>query len=386
MLSSIKMIKAVNENFNGGLYESAITNVPAMDLSQLSVVEAFSAARMAVMEEAASFRQTVVQSDEIMTEAVLNGTFDDVMSESVFSAIAEKAKKVIDKIIAAVKGLIERIKAFFFKLTGKTDKWIEVMKPRLENARRSSDGRSNITYNMHSWDQTYMKGISGNIGKLVNDWSNEDDVSGITFDEIKKMAEDAAKEAPEEGKYDASTDSIKKINTAYADAKDKDRNEAKDELLKNLKSYFGVDAADRSDLVAAINKKCMNGSTEKTDVKVAGIVDSAWTAVDGAANYRSDLIKVYTDYLKKLEEFKKSINKSTDFKFPDSDGKSATYLQNVRTMAQNAINNAVWITEQYEGVIQTIQQTNMSALNTMVQEYMGAITAYCNKKPAKKED
>ena len=384
MLSTIAMIQAMNENFNGGLTESTASNVPAMNLSHLDAVEACSAARMAVMQETAAFRQTYVQSDEIITESIVNGTYDDAMSENVLSAIVEKGKKVVEKIIAAVKGMIERIKAFFFKLTGKTDKWIKVMEPRLNEARKTANQRKDLDYSMHNWNQSYVNSIPDGIGKLVNDW--EKDVDGISFEKIKSEAMEAAKSAMSTEDYKEDEDKAYQENKKYDEDLDDTRKEKEDKLVDSIKTAFGVDVSDRSDATAEINKKCMNDSAEKTSVKVSGILDNAWKTVKESAKTREKLTKTYNDYLKKLEKFKSKIDKSTDFKFPDSKGKSATHLESIRTKARNAINDAVWITEQYHSTITSVQQVNFAVLNTMVQEYMNAITAYCNGRPAKKED
>ena len=383
MLNTIALINALNENFSDDLHEG-YSSIPAMNLSHLDAAEACSASRMAVMQEAVTFRQTCVQADEIITEAVLSNRYDDVRSEGVFSAIADKAKKVIDKIIAAVKGTIERIKAFFFKLTGKTDKWIKVMGPRLNAARKTANQRRDLDYEMHEWDQGYINSIPDNIDKLVNGWKNA--VDGVSFESIKADAVRAASSAMSTEGYKEEDDEAYQENKEHDENLDEYRKSFEDGLMKNISTAFGVDVSDRSDVAAEINKKCMNGSTEKISVKVSDILDSAWKAIERSSKIRDKLTETYNGYLKKLEGFKSKINKNTDFKFPDSKDKSATHLESIRTRARNLIADQVWATEQVHSMVTSIQQVNFSALNTMVQEYMNAITAYCNGRPAKKED
>lgn len=386
MLSAVSMIQAMNENFNhDGLYEST---VPAMSFAGLDAIQACAAGRAAVMHEAVCFREFAVQSDEILAEAVMtNPDAVDVLSENIFSNIAEKAKKVFEKIVAAVKALIQRIKAFFFKLTNKTDKWVKIMEVRVREARKTGNRRDGITYEMHDWDEDYISktgGIANAIKALIEHWEKE--YGTKKFSTYKEELIAAAKNTPSTAEYDKDSDDNYASNV--------DRNERAEELkasrtenfVAKLNDVFGTSGSDESDIYSAIRKKCRKNEETATAHKIAGNIDNMMTSVKNSGSLKTALENIYKGYLNKLEKAKADLSKSVDFNIPDTKGNSPTAIAEVREKFKKDLNEVVQITTLYHSAVSQAQQIQLSAHNEMIKEYMNAVTAYCNGKPSKDEE
>ena len=164
MLNIFKLTDAISESAIGS------TNIAGIQPYEFigSMAECTAEFNYEVMSEAANFMEFYANSEEIMTEAaVMNPAAIDTLSESVFGKIKEGVTKFIDKIIAMVKGIVEKLKAFFFKLTGKTDKWLNIMKPKIKDA-QGRRGSSEMTYEMHEWYVEYVnKGLLDGITALL---------------------------------------------------------------------------------------------------------------------------------------------------------------------------------------------------------------------------
>lgn len=387
MLSAVSMIQAVNENFNhDGLYESS---VPAMSFAGLDAIQVCSAGRAAVMYEAVCFREFAVQSDEILAEAVMtNPDAVDVLSENIFSNIAEKAKKVFDKIVAAVKALIQRIKAFFFKLAGKTDKWVKIMEVRVREARKTGNRRDGITYEMHDWDEAYISksgGLVNSIDKLIETWSKN--CEGLKFSDYKSdLISRVQSTAPKTDDYKKETDEYYKSNKDHSDRAEEIKAENKENFIKELNSAFGTNGSDESDVYSAIRKKCRKDEESKTSRKIASSIDSMMSTVKDSGKIKTDLEKTYSKYLKRLEKVKADLSKSVDFNIPNSKDISPTAIAEMRENLKNDLDDVVQITTMYHSAVSQAQQIQLSAHNEMIKEYMNAVTAYCNGKPTKDEE
>lgn len=386
MLSAVSMIQAMNENFNhDGLYEST---VPAMSFAGLDAIQVCSAGRAAVMHEAVCFREFAVQSDEILAEAVMtNPDAVDVLSENIFSNIAEKAKKVFDKIVAAVKALIQRIKAFFFKLTGKTDKWVKIMEVRVREARKTGNRRDGITYEMHDWDEAYISksgGLVTGINSLVDAWDKE--YGKLKFNDIKSRVIAIAQQAPKTEDYDKEKDEYYQANKDSDDHADEIKTEMKEDFVKELNSSFGTNGSDESEVYSAIRKKCMKDEETKTSRKIASSIDGMMSTVKDSGKVKTDLEKIYNKYLKKLEKAKTDLSKSVDFNIPNTKETSPTAIAEIRESFKKALDGAVQVTTMYHSAVSQAQQIQLSAHNEMIKEYMNAVTAYCNGKPSKNEE
>ena len=386
MLSAVSMIQAVNENFNHeNLCESS---VPAMSFVGLDAIQVCTAGRAAVMHEAVCFREFAVQSDEILAEAVMtNPDAVDVLSENIFNNIAEKARKVFDKIVAAVKALIQRIKAFFFKLTGKTDKWVKIMEVRVREARKTGNRRDGITYEMHDWDESYISksgGLVTGISGLVDAWDKE--YGKLKFNDIKSRITTIAQQAPKTEDYDKEKDEYYQANKDSDDHADEIKTEIKEDFVKELNSSFGTNGSDESEVYSAIRKKCMKDEETKTSRKIASSIDSMMSTVKDSGKVKTDLEKIYSKYLKKLEKAKADLSKSVDFNIPNTKETSPTAIAEIRESFKKALDGAVQVTTMYHSAVSQAQQIQLSAHNEMIKEYMNAVTAYCNGKPSKDED
>ena len=383
MLSAVTMIQAINESVsNGYITEST---VPAMAFHGLDAVEACYASRNAVLTEAVDFYNFCQQTDEIMVEAALsNPSSLEILQENVFENMASKAKKIFDKIIAAVKGLWERIKASFYKLFGKTKKWYEVMKKRVEEAKKTNSYRAHITYDMHDWNTSYMskEGMPSKLDDLISDWKEAYD---------KKKAADFKTEysSPYSGSLGAKdSEPDAQLKKDLSAAKEDKSDEENEKLLDDVNRLFGVGGADLSAAYDEIRKKCTNDKSEKESVKVSGNVDTYMTAVKGSNDQYTKLEKAYKKYLNELTKAKEALVRASNssVKVENEKEKNSENMTTMREIVSAKIQAGIKITERYHAAITQIQSIHLTMFNTMINEYMGAVTAYCNGKPKKDED
>lgn len=375
MLTSFNLLAAINEN--AGAY-AGVSDVPMMECTGLDAISAADECTLAVLEAANDYMAFSVGAQELLIETALTDPSRvETLSENVFDNIVKKVKNVIDKIIAAVKKIIDMLKAFFFKLTGKTDKWLSLMKPKI-TAAQGRRGNSDLTAEMHEWDEEYISsGISAGIEAALKQWDHSD--GAAKYDALVNDAKATFTELSSKGKdYD---------NDATHDALDKDRDAANEEIEKlpaEIGSHFGFGSVnDLNELYKEIREKATGG--EKTTVHYGTNTSKMLTVIEGSKKLYNSLNKTYNGYLKALNNFRSKVDKTSNIKFDNEKDAPAGAAAATREALQAAIDDVVRITTIYHSATDSIRKINLDCINQMTQEYMTVLTKFVNAKEPKKD-
>ena len=137
----------------------------------------------AIVCEAADYMEHATSTDDMLTECALTEPERfTTLSEGVFATMKTKIKAFFDKIIAMVKGIIDKLKAQVYKITGKTDKWVSLMEPKLRDA-SGKKGASEFKAEMYKYDEKFiLEGLTGGLASMMGDWASKNPVGDTKLD------------------------------------------------------------------------------------------------------------------------------------------------------------------------------------------------------------
>lgn len=387
MLNIFKLTDAINESAVGFANTAGIQPYEFIG----SMAECTAEFNYEVMSEAANFMEFYANSEEIMTEAaVMNPDVINTLVENVFSKIKDHVTKFIDKIIAMVKGLVEKLKAFFFKLTGKTDKWLSIMKPKIKEA-QGRRGSSEVTYEMHEWNVDYVNnGLSAGISKLVADsvksvlhGSDVEKAISNAASIAKSNATSFSQSADSDANSDKSKASLTLLDGKIEDL-NKDLEDTRDGFPAKVASAVGVSENSSLDAVwKAVTEKATGG--EKKTVQVGTQVDAMVAGVEGSKKCIDNLKKIYEQHVKDLSNYRKQVeNTFKKIEVFDKDDKTAQAVKSSVSSYLNAYSKKIVTTLQMsETACSNAQGMNTSFVQTMTTEYMNALTRFAGYKEKK---
>lgn len=374
MLTSFNLLAAINENT--GFY-AASSDIPMLECTGLDVISAADECTLAILESANDYMAFSVASRELLVETALTDPYRvETLSENVFDSILKKLKGVIDKIIAAVKNIIDMLKAFFYKLTGKTDKWLTLMKPKITKA-QTRRGNSELTAEMHEWDEKYVsETIASGIEAALGEWNHSDGVA--KYNELVEEARSKFKENASDKTYN---DDIFRSNLDH----DREEGDKKIEALPGkIGGHFGFGSVnDLNELYKEIRDKATGG--EKVTVHYGNITGKMLTYIEGSKSLYNKLNKAYNNYLKALNAFSTKVNKTSNITFEGEKDAPSGLASSVRESLQITIDYIVRTTTVYHSATDSIRKINLDCINQMTQEYMTVLTKFVNAKEPKKD-
>lgn len=374
MLNVFKLQEAVNESVNGQY------RVPSVEAHEFigTMDEAVVEFNDIIMTEAVEFKHFIACSDEIMTEAALNNPDRvDSIQEASFGNIKEGMLKLFRKIKEAIKGMINKLKALFFKLTKKTDDWIKIMKPRIEAAKKNS-GTSDMQYEMHNWDIDY---ITNGMRNALADAGREATWSLLIPDDANKA--NILTNLASFEKDDPNSEAFKAKIAKYDEIIQKTReegNKTKENLLSKFSNAFGVSKQDNiQDMWTEVAHKATGG--EKVAIKFVPMVDKMVKAVEESKKTIKGLEDFYTKHYGEIKKTEKEFNSYTSkFEIKDADNYPAEAVRVARAMFSANCQQASTILTFNESACSTAQGMNVGYIKTMASEYMGALTKFAGSK------
>lgn len=396
MLSVFKLAEAMNEAATGRFQD----NVAPYEFIG-SLEESTSEMNFILLSEQASINSFYVGAEEIMTEAAINnpGTLD-VLCENVFTNMIGKLKQIIDKIIAMVKGIIAKLKAYFYQLTGKTDKWVSIMEPRVNAAKT---GAENAKVNRYKWDTDFVitdmpKGFLGQVtdsdSKVLADiGATKTEMNSIKNDMTKNQKTDMFKTEMQAGKDDT-IDSDKYKEKIGKDSEYQSKIDSIEKKTEQLADTTRSEFADKLKINAGssdeefwnnVTKKATGGEKIDMTIKDLGGAKTIMDRIKKSKDAISDIQKAYDAHIKALqkaradvEDFEKTdVVKNAD-KFPGE------YVAAYKTYVskQCAYYSKVFSTK--ETYLTNARGKNVSWLKQLNSDDMAAINAYCSYKGEKK--
>lgn len=387
MLNIFKLQEAVNESVSGNV--ASIASVQAYEFVG-SMDEATAEFNTVLMAEAVEFHEFMAGAEEIMTEAALNAPDRlDVIQESVFGNIKDGLTKFFEKIKSMIKGIIEKLKAFFYKLTGKTDKWLNVMKPRIEKAKQAT-GAADVTYEMHNWDRDYVTdGMKDALAKVVADTIQHTAPDGKVV-KMNKIVDNMRKAVQAEAQAHKGADPDSSAFKAAIEEADKAISEMKAETAKvkedlagDFAKAFGVkNDSDMSAVWKDVAHKATGG--EKVSVKYRSMVDDMVKAIEKSKKTIEDLKSFYDKRLKEINDMQSKCNTVFEkFNIKDEDKLPAEAVRVARSGFQEFSKNITATLSAIETGCNTARGMNVKYVQDMTSEYMNALTKFAGIKSKK---
>lgn len=393
MLNVFQMAQVLQETGNG----FQASSVPTFKFATDSLSECTAEFNYGMMLETTSFHQFCVGSDEILAEAAMNRSPNmEILQENVFQSVKAAVVKFYNKIIGWIKGIIEKLKAMFYKHTGKLDKWAKIVEPKIKEF-SSKAGNSELTYSMYKWNEEIVSNGQGG-SKLC-------DVTGEVIDAIAKFLPDAdekpakvlreAKKKAEEGarnyrgKNADDKDVQRDVDAEKLALKDLPKKEDYEKLLCAIlsKAASGERVNEVQDFANIITKAAHGGDSEKTEQKIGDPMHML-EVVKNSGKVLEKLEKAYSKNLKVITDAKSRIEKVGD-EIDLSKKKDETIPANVVAQAQasyKAYYDAIMqIINMMESACNNCQSLNVSLMNQMVSDYTGALSKAASFK-GKKED
>ncbi|MCM1532733.1 MAG: hypothetical protein NC114_10755 [Ruminococcus flavefaciens] len=368
--------------------------MPAYEFATDNLSECSAEFQFMLANEASNLREIMAGTDEILAEAAFtNPGSVDALNENVFTTLKDGVVKFFNKIIAMVKGLIEKIKAFIYKMTGKTDKWLKIMEPKI-NAAKNNKGYGDVSAEMYNWNAAFITGTSGDcmaggLDKLVADWRAECDVVGkSSAKNFVSNARQDTKDAKAAAGMDAdgkpagkATGTFDKATKTWVDSLEKFKSSAPDKIGAAWK----IKATSMDVLTSELRKKATGGA-EKTERKFGNDTGAMIDAIKNSTKTMEKVKKAYEDHLKHLTDFKANLEKQGD-ELGDLGKKGDTIPTEVVRAATDHVkamyNYAMEVTRTYENAMNAVKNLNTSLIQEMCTEYMSALTKFANFKGTK---
>jgi len=397
MISVFTLSQAISESA-----ARAVDNVPAYEFATDNLSECSAEFSYALVNEASNLREIMASTDEILAEAAFNNPSSvDELNENVFTTLKDGVVKFFNKIIAMVKGLIEKLKAFFYKMTGKTDKWLKIMEPKI-NAAKNNKGYSDVSMEMYNWNAAFITGTSGDcmaggLDKLVADWRAEAEVAGKSnIGNYMEEMRNSTKSVKSAAGLDADGKQVEKgdkgkgwAGTSKIDAETKKKVEALEKFKSTASDKIGaawkIKATSMDVLTSELRKKATGGA-EKTEKKFGGEVGAMVDAIKNSAKAIEKVKKSYEDHLKHLTDFKAALEKQGDELGnlgKKSDTIPAEAIRAGSDYVKAVYNHAMEITRTYENAMNAVKNLNVSLIQEMCTEYMSALGKFANFKGTK---
>lgn len=376
MLTSISLMAAINES---SFAYTPSNDIIAESFTGLDAIQAIDAGIGMVTNEAADFMKFAIGSNELLIESTLSQNSNlEALSENVFTGIIENVKKFFRKMVEVVKGILQKIQAYFYALTGKTNKWADLMSKKINNQKSGVE----VKVEMHEWKQDeVLSGLGSKADSLVSKWSEGLKKEIDSIDKVIESYKNLATGTKDVEGYNSDDDmeAFRKNNET--------RNEKMaEDNLKAFNTVLNVSANSVSDIAAELTKE-VNGGDVNTVTVSSSNANSMLTVIKGASKTRDNLEKSYKSYLKALDTALKTLDKIK----PDSikiegekDAKNPRGFADAREKIKLDINHLVSGTNQFHSVIETVRKVNLSCLDNMTREYMTALNKYAGGKPEKK--
>lgn len=376
MLTSISLMAAINES---SFAYTPSNDIIAESFTGLDAIQSIDTGIGMVTNEAADFMKFAIGSNELLIESTLSQSHNlEALSENVFTGVIENVKKFFRKMVEIVKGILQKIQAYFYALTGKTNKWADLMGKKINNQKSGVE----VKVEMHEWKQDeVLSGLGNKANNLVSKWSEGLKKEIDSIDSIIGSYKNMATGTKDVENYNSNDDM-----EAFRKNNDERNERMAEDNLKTFNTVLGVSANSVSDIASELTKEVTGGDVNTVTVSSSN-ANTMLTVIKGASKTRDNLEKSYKNYLKTLDTALKTLDKIK----PDSmkiegekDAKNPRGFADAREKIKLDINHLVSGTNQFHSMIETVRKVNLSCLDNMTREYMTALNKYAGGKPEKK--
>ena len=317
--------------------------------------EAMDEAAIIFMDEHADLVEYETSSNEIMYEAALtNPDSLEAISESVFSNAIAKLKELVKKAIEVAKGVLNKIKAGFFKLTKQYSQFVSSIRPRIDTARNKA-GFNDIKVMMYQWNQEYVtKTLPASAATIASKY-------GVTLNsDIDAIKAQAQKEIDDATASTARYSGDNKM-TAPDDA------ELRADVFKTVSDAFGTGSSlnDTADMAEQITAKARGGK-DKVDVACGSMADTMMTALESAKTTQANIEKNYSQHISQLSKLHAKVDEAQ--KAAEKKKEEAKVDSTTREAFSTMCNGVSKTLTVYEGILNKANHLNVRLLKEMFRD------------------
>lgn len=377
-ISVYSLATAINESATAGTRE----NIPAYEFCG-SLIEACYEMDFNIMSESASVDELLAVSNEIMAEAaVSNPTVIEVLQENVFTSVKDGVVKFFKKIIAMIKGIIEKLKAAFYKMTNKIDEWYKIMEPKIKAAKNRVSGDFNVE--MYDWNAEFItKEFPDDMAEAADGFESGFKISG----KIEKFSAEAFQKLQNTKPEDAAK--VAEQITKEAEGKVN----VTEKVTNYLFAHIGHGkSATAQNILAALEDEA-RGTSEKRSIAINSKVDDMLAVVKESKNTIDKLKKAYEKHEKDITKIKDSVEKlnvesyftKTQNKTRENEEKfNASVNQALVEGLQKQLTYSKSVVSEFEKWFGQMKNKNIAWVQSMTQDYMSALTKFAGAKAEKK--
>lgn len=343
--------------------------------------------------------EMVTVTDEILAEAAINNPDAlDSLSESVFSGIIDGVKKFFNKIISMITGIIDKLMAHIYQVTGKTDKWLKIMEPKIKDVLQHQGGYEDVEYEMYEYDPDYINdGMAVGFGNLVAAFDTEaKTMSGgnsmkSAIGKIKGRINSQAGRTPlpdQVNAANADNPNLQEINNLSKEIQTSLSHFTED-FWKIVAGHMGVNGAKTKEEVWAycIKKARKSDTADKKAIKFGRDADTMLTAIKNSNKGVSaikDHYKTHLEAVKKLRDEYTAIASEADSAVKESTRVPKNVTDALVALIRAHSDAMVKKVGLYEGALNSGRDKNVALQKELMSTYMSALTKLASYKAPKK--
>lgn len=388
MIHRISMSVDFDEDTKSQLHESVEVispDIEILDIPYASITETIAVGTTMIMETMSDCQVFQTQLDE----AIIESAFEDheqmvLLCEAGTKGFFEMIRKLFTRMVEVAKSLVNKVSIYLTKLMGRTEAWAKKIEPTIREAMTDTKNRS-ITYDMYNWDRNFIKtGMLDASNKIGEKYGGSNYGSDFAKD-IEQMRSGRVTVSDDqtivtyknqEGKDRAFSGS----NKTESDVDQQDTISL--ELLKNAREAFSTqDARFRNaktfqEILDMILLTAHGGENEKSPNGFFSDANDMLSTLKTISKTVSEIKKGYQSHLTNLTAAKTAVDRmASSFTFSDNaevqSDQSATAVTTVRKVLSH---RAKQITAYYNAS-NTISKLNITCINGMISDYMGALNA-----------
>ena len=364
-LMSYALSRAINEAAGNPV---ALGNINAYEFIGCSVTDAMDEAAMMFMDERADVAEYTTESNAILYEAaIVNPDRLEVLTENVFQSAIRKLKEIIRKAIEVAKGILNKIKTSFFKLTQKYSQFVSSIRSRIDAA-KSKPGYNDIKCTMYKWDEKYVtSGLVDNIKNALDLTETDTDKQAQQINNlVRDLIATAANVATSKDSAMMSGSEIESLNKSNGST--------------NAAAMYGKELVggstnvnDLNDLLDQIRSKARGGK-DKVDVACASMTEQMMTALGQAKTTQGNIEKNYNNHIAVMGRLKNKLDAAQNEAEKVISEKDSGVSQETRERFTALCNTMMDMVTATEGMLHKVSSLNISLLKEMFRDYASALT------------
>jgi hypothetical protein len=306
MISVFDMAMALTESAEYGFHTGGMNVRPMYIPESMGICESIEYVNNEIMLEAADYAIFSSQVDDLMMEAAMkNPAAIGILTENVITNIGASIKKFFQKILSGIKAIIARIKEFFAKFTGKTDKWVSLIEPRI--AKLGGYSGDTVIVNDYKWNEKMVnEGLAAGINDALTDITKIKDFKDVIDCDVVDFNSGLATGTGNDAMIDRA---IAELDKEIEDIKETE-GDAMESLMKGIK--IGGGASSVEEFWKNIDKLVRGG--EKVDRKASelGGISGMMNFIKGSNKTADKLKSAYEKMQKTYEDTSSKWTKKID--------------------------------------------------------------------------